>query len=99
MSIPTSWQQLRSESMDKENRADLIIAVRQVLAAVALAAVVAIMAHGCVGGVVRQAEIDERNATPQAYRKASPTHEQLWALDHLRGVSRVAHAERHGGGM
>lgn len=31
---------------------------------------------------------------PAAFRKASPTHQQMWALDHLTAVSRVAHAER-----
>jgi len=31
---------------------------------------------------------------PAAFRKASPTHEQMWAMDHLTNVSRVAHAER-----
>ena len=32
---------------------------------------------------------------PAAYRKASPSHEQMWAMDHLNNVSRVAHAERY----
>lgn len=33
-------------------------------------------------------------SAPAAFRKQSPTHEQMWALDHLTAVSKVAHAER-----
>jgi len=36
----------------------------------------------------------KHNGAPQAFRKQSPSHEQMWALDHLTAVSKVAHADR-----
>ncbi len=57
------------------------------------------MLHALVNAIVVEQETAERAylqnfERPEAYRKASPTHEQLWALDHLTDVSKVAHAER-----
>ncbi len=36
----------------------------------------------------------KHNGAPLAFRKKAPTHEQMWALDHLTAASKVAHAER-----
>ena len=52
------------------------------------------LGHVFVQAVITEQENEEKYSRPAAFRKASPTHEQMWALDHLTNVSRVAHAER-----
>ena len=60
--------------------------------------VVVLIAWGIAGNEYSKGERTEKSGAvyskPAAFRKASPTHQQMWALDHLTEVSKVAHAER-----
>lgn len=67
------------------------------LASVALLGLLVVwMLHAFVEAV--EVEILQQSAyhgvteRPQAYRKQSPTHEQMWAMDHLLAVQEVAKA-------
>jgi hypothetical protein len=60
-----------------------------------MALLVAILMRSCVDAVVVEQENREayrKNERPKAYRKQSPTHEQMWAMDHLLAVQEVAKA-------
>lgn len=54
------------------------------------------MLHALVAAIVYETELRDGRYSqaerPQAFRKQSPTHEQMWQLDHLLTVQEVAKA-------
>jgi amino acid transporter len=65
-------------------------------ALVGIGVIMVLLVVSCADSIDRTLDNQAKhNGAPAAFRKKAPTHEQMWALDHLTNVSKVAHAERY----
>lgn len=65
-------------------------------ALVGICCIIVMLVVSCADSIDRTLDNQaQHNGAPAAFRKKAPTHEQMWALDHLTNVSKVAHAERY----
>lgn len=96
------WQEIRNENIERRNKAKLAEKASCLFLSLAVVGMIVVVIVNFLWALDKTAENQARYySKPSVIQKrkpmskmSSPTFEQMWALEQLNQVSRVAHAER-----